>query len=236
MDRSLGNTFAKGLAVAGALGLFGCRGLRSPMTQDAKDKLILELGGDKLRLEKDLAASQAQVEALRAQLAQPPAAAPPPAAVPAPPAAPAPHIELTAALKKKGVKVVTREGVEHCIVPGALLFASGKTSLSRDAKTTLKQVADVLNKAAPTAHIRVEGHTDSDPIRKTKNLYKSNQELSEARAKAVRDFLVEDGKMEAGRLEVVGRGESQPIASNKTSAGKRENRRVELVIQGGGNE
>lgn len=220
------------VAAAAALGLIGCRSLRTPMQQDAKDRQILELAGEKMRLEKELAEAQAKIEALRVP-AQPPAGAPP-AAAPAPPAAPPAHIEIPAALRKKGIQVVSRDGTPRVLIPGALLFTSGKASLSREARTALKQVADVLNKAAPTAHIRVEGHTDADPIRKTKNLYKSNQELSEARAKAVHDFLVKEGKMDAGRLDVAGRGESQPIASNKNAAGKRENRRVELVILGGG--
>ena len=69
----------------------------------------------------------------------------------------------------------------------------------------------------------VEGHTDSTGSEAM------NQQLSEKRAQAVRDFLAGAG-VPADRVTSVGRGEDQPIATNKTVAGRQQNRRVELVI------
>ena len=67
----------------------------------------------------------------------------------------------------------------------------------------------------------MEGHTDSV------GTAAKNQQLSEKRAQAVRDFLVGAG-VPSDRVTAVGRGEEQPIATNKTAAGRQQNRRVEL--------
>jgi OmpA-OmpF porin, OOP family len=71
--------------------------------------------------------------------------------------------------------------------------------------------------------VTVERHTDN-----TDNAAK-NQTLSEKRAEAVRDFLVSAG-VPADRITAVGKGDTQPVATNKTAAGRQQNRRVELVI------
>ena len=76
----------------------------------------------------------------------------------------------------------------------------------------------------PTAKISIEGHTDD----RASNEY--NQGLSERRAKAVRDYLVQNGVTDGGRIQTVGRGETQPIADNKTAQGRFQNRRVEILI------
>jgi outer membrane protein OmpA-like peptidoglycan-associated protein len=73
----------------------------------------------------------------------------------------------------------------------------------------------------PNAKFSIEGHTDSDGSDKL------NQKLSEDRANAVRNVLIENG-IKAENLTAVGFGESKPIGSNKTKAGKAENRRTEV--------
>src|SRR5437763_5629320 len=103
-----------------------------------------------------------------------------------------------------------------------LFFDTGKTSLKKGAQATLTRIAEQLE-SDPNVKVTVEGHTDSV------GTAARNQELSEKRANAVRDFLVGAG-VAADRVTAVGRGEEQPIATNKTAAGRQQNRRVELVI------
>jgi outer membrane protein OmpA-like peptidoglycan-associated protein len=105
---------------------------------------------------------------------------------------------------------------------GGLLFDTGKNTLKAGAKSTLTKIAAQL-KTNPDAKVSVEGHTDSV------GTDAKNQELSEKRAGAVRDFLVSAG-LPADHVTSVGKGESEPIATNKTAAGRQQNRRVELVI------
>ena len=103
-----------------------------------------------------------------------------------------------------------------------LFFDTGKTTLKKGAQATLTRIADQL-KTDPNVKVTVEGHTDSV------GTAAKNQELSEKRANAVRDFLVNAG-VAADRVTAVGRGKEEPIATNKTAAGRQQNRRVELVI------
>ena len=86
-------------------------------------------------------------------------------------------------------------------------------------------IADVL-RAEPNA-MRVEGYTDDVPI--STSLFRSNWELSAARAASVVHVLSEAG-VSAQRLAVVGYGQYQPVADNRTDAGRKANRRVMLVI------
>jgi chemotaxis protein MotB len=76
--------------------------------------------------------------------------------------------------------------------------------------------------------IRVEGHTDSDPIRTER--FPSNWELSTARAVNMLKHLANAGKIRAERLSAAGYGESKPLFPNDTKANKAKNRRVEIVL------
>ncbi|MBK0383759.1 OmpA family protein [Pedobacter sp. SD-b] len=103
-----------------------------------------------------------------------------------------------------------------------LLFEFGKASLSADAKQNINNLASSLNKY-PNTNILVVGHTDnvgSDPF---------NMKLSEERAASVKNYAMSQG-VDANRLKTEGKGETEPIASNDTDAGRAQNRRVEIVI------
>jgi len=111
------------------------------------------------------------------------------------------------------------------------LFAPGKTALTRAARGTLAKVAGELN--SPTFANRalgVEGHTDSDPIKKTARLYKDNHDLSVQRARVVFDYLTTTGKVNPKRVFLAGYGPTSPVSPNTTAIGKARNRRVEVVI------
>jgi len=102
-------------------------------------------------------------------------------------------------------------------------FDVAKAKIQKRSFNILEQVALILKANPQLRRIRIEGHTDSQGD-DAKNL-----RLSQARAEAVRDFLVKKG-VHVETLEAQGFGETRPIADNKTKAGQAENRRVEFVI------
>jgi len=102
-------------------------------------------------------------------------------------------------------------------------FKSGTAELSADSKAILDNIAQVL-KENQHLMFEVAGHTDN------RGDYNFNVSLSEKRAQAVRQYLVDDG-VSADRLSAHGYGPNKPVASNDTSAGRSQNRRVELVLQ-----
>lgn len=119
----------------------------------------------------------------------------------------------------------TRDSARGLIVSMSdVLFATGKYSLTPGAKEKLAKVAGILI-AYPSLNIAVGGYTDNVGSNET------NQTLSENRAGAVRDYLVKEGVV-ASSVTAEGFGETLPVASNDDSAGRQENRRVELVVSG----
>ena len=112
-------------------------------------------------------------------------------------------------------------------LPNAILFDSGKATLKKATSVELDHIQSVLQSQYPGKQIDVVGHTDSDPIKKSK--WKDNWELSAQRALSVTRYLIKRGIAEE-RIRAVGRGASQPIASNATSSGRARNRRVEIVV------
>jgi len=94
-------------------------------------------------------------------------------------------------------------------------------ALTPEGRGLLDEISDALE-AVPNVRVRITGHTDSQ------GSHEENQTLSEARAKAVLDYLVSKGADEA-RFEIIGLGESQPIADNNTSEGRARNRRIEFT-------
>ena len=133
-------------------------------------------------------------------------------------------------LKGSGASVRIKEGKISVMLPSSILFNSGQTKLKKAAKNSLTKVCNVLKKDFPNATIRIEGHTDSDPLKRTKKLYNSNWELSALRAANVLHYLVDSCKLDPKKLYVAGFGKHQPVASNKSKGGKKKNRRVEIVV------
>ena len=103
---------------------------------------------------------------------------------------------------------LTKHGNTVVHLPSDVFFDPGQATLKASAKTSLDKVIAALNKKFSGKKLIVEGHTDSTPIRVSK--WASNQELSEARAKAVKDYLVAKG-VEPGRLVAVGKGMADPV-------------------------
>ena len=109
-------------------------------------------------------------------------------------------------------------------VPGDVVFASGSTSINKGSEATLGRIADVIKKDYAAKQVRVEGHTDADPIKKTAKLYDDNRDLSIKRAYAVTKFLEAKG-VQPAHLATVGYGQYQPRGTTK-----KDNRRVEIVV------
>ena len=113
-------------------------------------------------------------------------------------------------------------GPEKLELTEEIHFEFDKAVIQKDSYPILKELGQVL-KEYPDLRIRIEGNTDSvgsDDY---------NQKLSDRRAKAVRDFLVGLG-ISGSRLQTIGKGESNPIASNDTAAGRAMNRRTEFIV------
>ena len=108
-----------------------------------------------------------------------------------------------------------------------VLFDSGKAQIKSQAKPVLDKVASTIKRKVPDKNIGVSGHTDNVPIKHSK--WKSNWELSTARATNVLHYLVSEG-VSPNRLSATGYGEHKPVASNSTPEGQAKNRRVEIVI------
>ena len=107
-------------------------------------------------------------------------------------------------------------------VPGDVVFDAGKATIREGAKPTLDKIAAALKKDYAGKQVRVEGHTDSDPIRVSR--WKSNQELSEARAAAVKTYLAQKG-VDGNSIATRGFGSDRPKGNDKAA-----NRRVEIVV------
>ena len=133
-------------------------------------------------------------------------------------------------LRGTGVSVKVKEGHISVVLPSSILFNSGQTKLKKAATNSLTKVCNVLKKDFPDDIIRIEGHTDSDPVKRTKKVYRSNWELSAARAANVLHFLVDNCHLNPKKLYLAGYGKYQPVASNKSKSSKQKNRRVEIVV------
>ena len=105
----------------------------------------------------------------------------------------------------------------------AILFDLNSTALKPGAKQQLEKMAEVMVRY-PDNDILVTGHTDNTGSEKY------NQDLSERRAKAVKNYLILKG-ISAGRITSMGFGETMPVASNATPEGRQKNRRVEIEIK-----
>jgi len=104
-----------------------------------------------------------------------------------------------------------------------ILFDTGRTTIRPESYAILQNMVDIM-KEYPTASFVIEGHTDSQGREET------NQRLSDERAASVKSYLTTIG-LDGSRLSSIGYGESRPITTNKTKAGRAQNRRVEISLK-----
>jgi chemotaxis protein MotB len=197
--------------------IYGCAGNRKALEEQVtyQNETIEELKRTNTDLQTKLAEKDAQLQ----QAAQQPAS----------------KLEsfkgsLESQLRGTGVTVGIRGNEIVISLPSGRLFAPGQHTLRPEAKRALNKVSSAVKAQLPGATVRVEGHTDNQPIKKQKDRFQSNWELSAARASSVLHYLVDKCHMDPKRVYMAGRGEYHPVANNSTPSGRQKNRRVELVI------
>jgi len=127
------------------------------------------------------------------------------------------------------VSVDEKAGTITVTLENTILFASGSANLKSATSAELDHIYSVIRERYSGRQIDVVGHTDTDPIRKTKDKWKDNWDLSAGRALTVLRYLTGKG-MPGDRIRAVACGEARPVASNANPTGKARNRRVEIVV------
>jgi len=136
--------------------------------------------------------------------------------------------KLSQEINDKQIKLQMMEKGLVITVVGDLLFDSGKAKIRTEAYPLLDKVSAILKDNMAQFNVGIEGHTDNVPIKHSG--WKSNWELSTSRALSVLHYLVKDQGVSPERLSAIGYGEYRPVASNDSRDGRKQNRRVEIVI------
>jgi chemotaxis protein MotB len=139
--------------------------------------------------------------------------------------------EIKSALSEEiadGIAEVEKQGDSVLIrLTKADSFVSGEATLSKNFESTLLRVGTALEDTIGI--IRVEGHTDNQMVGFS-DRYKSNFDLSAARAAAVADYLMASTQLQTGRMTITGLADTKPMADNATAEGRAKNRRIELYL------
>ena len=127
---------------------------------------------------------------------------------------------------EEGLAMVAEEVASAPTLLVTVNFASGRTSVSSDGQQMLDGIVEQLTEASD-AKVKVVGHADGMPV--LRGSYRSNWDLSQARANAAAKYLQSKG-IDAGRIEAVGKAHTDPVAPQNTAAGRAMNRRVEVIL------
>ena len=128
------------------------------------------------------------------------------------------------------IKIAQLAGLTTVRLEDKVVFDSSKASIKESGFAVLKKVGEALQ-LIKNKHIQVQGHTDSRPIKwELQGRYPTNWELSAARAATIVRYLIDEVGIDPARLSAAGYGYHHPLASNDTSEGQQENRRVEFVL------
>lgn len=125
------------------------------------------------------------------------------------------------------LQVEVRNGLMLVKLPDNILFDPGKTDLKKEGQEALTQVTQILS-GIEGRKFQIAGHTDNVPTGKNSK-FKSNWELSSARALVVLDLMIKAG-MDPKRVSAAGYADVLPIATNDSDDGKKQNRRIEIVL------
>jgi chemotaxis protein MotB len=139
---------------------------------------------------------------------------------------------MIADLKKKAdICMERKESLTKILLPGVVTFGFGSAKLTRAGREVIDKIWEVLTKY-PDHHILIEGHTDDVPIdEQYRHIFRSNWELSTARANAVLHYLLDKHKADPKRIAAVGFGEYAPVADNEIPGGRAKNRRVVIAVR-----
>ena len=130
--------------------------------------------------------------------------------------------EGLAEVERDGDSVIIRLGQQDS-------FASGSAALQPSFTQTLISVGNAVNNTGGL--VRVEGHSDNIPVAFSER-FRSNWDLSSARSASVANFLLDNSQLQSGRVTITGLADSEPIADNSTAAGRAQNRRIEVIVDG----
>lgn len=143
------------------------------------------------------------------------------------------YLELAQALQEGAGGQVAIRPESHQLtitVLDQILFDSGDTSLKSSGIRVLNDIGPILHQVKDQ-EIRIEGHTDHLPLGASlQKRFPSNWELSTARATEVIRFLIAHHHIDPSNLMALGYADTRPIASNTTEEGRRQNRRIEIVL------
>lgn len=140
------------------------------------------------------------------------------------------NTQLADLQEQQRVLVEEKDGLTQITLDGSATFGVANAYLSNDGMEAIDRVWDVLANY-PDRRILIEGHADNRPIRSSyRSVYRSNWELSSARALSVLHYVENKFQPEPDRLAAVGYGEYMPVADNDTSEGRAANRRVVITV------
>jgi chemotaxis protein MotB len=173
-----------------------------------KDATIASLQDEVDRLQTDLDDERSQTQQLQADLDR----------------------ALSDIRTKEHVWMQEKEGLTQITLDGEVTFTSGSTRLTSQGKEILDRIWNVLENY-PERTVFIEGHTDNVPISpQWQHRFRSNWELSSARANAVLHYVRDKYGLDPQRIGAVGYGEHRPIASNDAADGRSMNRRVVITV------
>ena len=127
---------------------------------------------------------------------------------------------------KEGLSMVEEEVAAKPVIVATVNFASGQSGVSSKGQEILDSIVAQLN-ADSDAKIMVVGHADGMPV--LRGSYRSNWDLSQARANSAAKYLESKG-VDSSRIEAIGKAHTDPVAPQNTSAGRAMNRRVEVIL------
>jgi chemotaxis protein MotB len=220
----MGTAFLAVLVVPMLSGLTGC------VSQAGYRQAISDREAEIRSLREERAALKGQLQSLRGQLEDARVELASSSTMPAPVIVEAQAMPAQSfpELDSHGITYGMRDGQMVISVPASVSFRSGSASLSAKGKQALSSVASTLLGQYGGAAYFVEGHTDSDPIKKSK--FASNRALSLERAMAVLTYMVEECGIPDEDCKVVGHGQYNPVEANDSQSNKAKNRRVEIVV------
>ncbi len=133
-------------------------------------------------------------------------------------------------IAKQEIEVVNMEDKLKVIFIDKILFDSGSSNINDSGKKLLLRMAGFL-RDNKKQNIMIEGHTDNVPLKaRLKKRFTGNWELSTARAAAIARFLQKKGGLDPKRLSACGYSSYRPVAPNNTKKGRRQNRRIEIIL------
>jgi len=212
------------VAVLAAMLASGCASQPNKYESETRrqQELIDNLTGENQRLQADAdqarqaaAAAQQQASSAESEMA-------------ALRARPAPGRRAAPIAEPEGAAVGHPAGGARFTLESKLAFSLGKSELTIEGQRALRRIAATIKSDSPGKYIRIEGHTDSVPIKSVPG--KTNMDLSVERALAVWRYLVDQCAVDPKKLYIAGYGQYRPVASNRTERGRQTNRRVEIVV------